>query len=85
MFLQIGNSIHQLHKSGVAHRDIKPENIMLTSNTFEIYIISLVSDDGTYTVEDAELDPLSQVLHVLLRDARLDQGLIVGSSKFGRA
>ena len=52
MFLQIGNAIHQLHKSGVAHRDIKPKNIMLT-NTFEIYIISLVSDDGTYTVEDA--------------------------------
>lgn len=40
MFLQIGNAIHQLHKSGIAHRDIKPENIMLTSN-FEIKIIDL--------------------------------------------
>ena len=40
MFLQIGNLIHQLHKSGIAHRDIKPENIMLTKN-FEIKIIDL--------------------------------------------
>lgn len=40
IFLQIANTIHQLHKAGVAHRDIKPENIMLSEN-FEIKLIDL--------------------------------------------
>jgi len=40
IFLQVGNILHQLHKSGIAHRDIKLENIMLTEE-FEVKLIDL--------------------------------------------
>ena len=32
IFLEVANSIHKLHKAGIAHRDIKLDNIMITDD-----------------------------------------------------
>ena len=38
IFQELGRTLFQLHKAGIAHRDLKPENVLLT-NDFQVKII----------------------------------------------